>query len=55
MRLRLTVRETGGSTQVLVRLPGDDDPTPFGTVQPFTPPLTIPDFEDLRFYFEDYA
>ncbi len=55
MRLRLTVRETGGNTQVLLRLPGDDDPTPFGPEQPFTPPLTIPDFEDLRFYLEDYA
>jgi tetratricopeptide (TPR) repeat protein len=55
MRLRLTVRETGGNTQVLLRLPGDDDPTPFGPPLPFTPPLTIPDFEDLRFYLEDYA
>ena len=55
MSLRLTVRETGGNTQVLLRLPGDDDPTPFGPEQPFTPPLTIPDFEDLRFYLEDYA
>jgi hypothetical protein len=55
MGLRLTVRETGGNTQVLLRLPGDGDPTPFGPEQPFTPPLTIPDFEDLRFYLEDYA
>ena len=55
MRLRLTVRETGGNTQFLLRLPGDDDATPFGPEQPFTPPLSIPDFEDLRFYLEDYA
>ena len=35
--------------------PNAADAEPFGSPQPFTPPLAIPDFEDLRFYLEDYA
>ncbi len=55
MTLRLTVCEEGGSTRLMVRLPNVTDPEPFGPAQPFTSPLTMPDFEDLRFYLEDYA
>ena len=55
MGLRLTVEERDGKTQVSVRYPNVTDAEPFGSPQPFTPPLAIPDFEDLRFYLEDYA
>ncbi len=55
MTLRLMVQENGGSTQVMVRLPNVTDPEPSGPPQPFTLPLAIPDFEELRFYLEDYA
>ncbi len=30
-------------------------PCPFGPPQPLTSPLSIPCFEDLRLYLEDYA
>jgi tetratricopeptide (TPR) repeat protein len=55
MTLRLTVQETGGNTQIMVRLPGVTDPEPSGSPLAFTPPLSIADSEDLRFYLEDYA
>ena len=55
MTLRLTVQEDGGSTQVIVSLSNGSGPKPFGQPQPFTSPLAISDFEDLRFYLEDYA
>jgi len=55
MTLRLTVEERDGSTQVMVRHPGVTDAVPFGSPLPFTLPLSIADFEDLRFYLEDYA
>ena len=55
MTLRLTVQERDGSTQIMIRFPGVSDPEPFGAPLPFTLPLSIPDFEDLRFYLEDYA
>ncbi len=55
MTLRLTVQEDGGSTQAMLRRGEHSDPEPFGSPLPFTPPLTIPDFEDLRFYLEEYA
>ena len=55
MTLRLTVQEDAGSTQVIVRLPGVSDAVEVGGPQPFVSPLTISDFEDLRFYLEDYA
>ena len=55
MTLRLTVQERDGSMQIMVRLPGISDPEPFGAPLSFTSPLSIRDFEDLRFYLEDYA
>jgi hypothetical protein len=55
MALRLTVEERDGSTQIWVRRQEENDPTAFGSPQPFMSPLSIPDFEDLRFYLEDYA
>jgi tetratricopeptide (TPR) repeat protein len=55
MTLRLTVQERDGSTQIMMRLPDETGPEQFGPPLPFLPPLTIPDFEDLRFYLEDYA
>ena len=55
MTLRLTVQENGGNTLIFVRLPGVTDAVAFGPAQPFASPLTIPDFEELRFYLEDYA
>lgn len=55
MTLCLTVEEEGGNTHVKVQFPGDKNAMPFGPPQAFTAPLTIPDFEDLRFYLEDYA
>jgi tetratricopeptide (TPR) repeat protein len=55
MALRLIVEEHEGSTQISVRLPGHDGTTPFGSPLAFTPPLSIADAEDLRFYLEDYA
>ena len=55
MTLRLIVHEEDGNTLVLLRLPGVDDAVPFGAVYPFASPLTAGDFEDLRFYLEDYA
>ncbi len=55
MTLRLTLQEDGGNTRVMVRLPNVTDAVAFGPAQPFASPLAIPDFEDLRFYLEDYA
>lgn len=55
MALCLIVEERKGSTQISVRLSGHDDATPFGSPQPFTPPLSIANSDDLRFYIEDYA
>ena len=55
MALRLTVEERDGKTQVSVLRPNQQHVEYFGAPVPFTSPLAIPDFEDLRFYLEDYA
>ncbi len=55
MGLHVTVREANGSTQVLVRPAEGAVSEPCGTSLPFTSPLSITDFDDLRFYLEDYA
>ena len=55
MALRLTVEERDGKTQVSVLRPNQQHVEYFGAPEPFTSPLAIPDFEDLRFYLEDYA
>jgi len=50
MALRLIVEEREGSTQISVRLPGHDNATLFGSPHPFTPPISVTDADDLRFY-----
>ncbi len=55
MALRLIVHEEHGNTQVMAHLPGVAETVSFGGRQLFASPLTAADFEDLRFYLEDYV
>jgi hypothetical protein len=56
MALRLTIEERDGKTQISLLRSNQQHAEYFGATEPFTSPLAIPDdFEDLRFYLEEYA